>query len=353
MQPLGLVKVETYNAIESVANEWEDLAERAGTPPWLRPDWTAAWWRAFGKGHLEIVALRTDGRLAALIPLVRRARALSSPTNWHTPDFRLVAEDDDAKRSLVETLFSGRRRRIALGFLDPADVAVCRPVAERAGYRLLERTLECPPYLRTEGELEAYERSLNTRMVSEARRRRRRLGEQGDLTFELEDGRDRLDALLEEGFRVEASGWKGEAGTAIVSHEETRRFYAELARFSAERGWLRLAFLRLDGHAIAFQFLVEHGGVISQLKGGFDEAYRKFAPGTLLVQDVIRRAFEVGAERYEFLGSEEGFKLEWATATHERQLLQAFAPSAAGAVDRAAFAYGRPLAKRAFARIRG
>jgi hypothetical protein len=32
-------------------------------------------------------------------------------------------------------------------------------------------------------------------------------------------------------------------------------------------------------------------------------------------------------------------------------LLQAFAPSAPGLVDWAAFAYGRPLAKRALARL--
>ena len=214
------------------------------------------------------------------------------------------------------------------------------------------RTLEKPPYLQTDGDREEYERVLDRRVLSESRRRRRRLSEEGELSFDSNNGREGLDALLEEGFRVEASGWKGEAGTAILSREETRRFYTEIARWSAERGWLRLAFLRLDGRAIAFQYLIEHGGVVSQLKGGFDEEYRKFAPGTLLVQEVIARAFDSEARRYEFLGADEPFKLEWATARHDRNLLQAFAPTVAGRVDRAAFEYGRPAAKRVLARLR-
>jgi CelD/BcsL family acetyltransferase involved in cellulose biosynthesis len=347
-----LVNVETHSAVEPVAAEWEELADRTGTPPWLRPEWLSAWWRAFGQGELETVALRRDGRLAAVLPLVRRRGAFASPTNWHTPDFRLVAEDADAKRALVETVFSARRRRVSLGFLDQADVDASRQVAEAMGYRLLERTLENPPYVPTDGDREAYERSLDRHVVSETRRRRRRLTEQGEVAFEVEDGRARLDELLEEGFRVEASGWKREAGTAIVSRAETQRFYTEVARFCAERGWLRLAFLRLNRRPLAFQFLLDYGDVVSQLKGGFDEEYRKYAPGTLLLQDVIARAFENETKSYEFLGAEEAFKLEWATGRRERKLLQAFAPSLAGLVDRMAFAYGRPVAKRALAFVR-
>ena len=211
---------------------------------------------------------------------------------------------------------------------------------------MLERTLEEPPFLATDGDREAYEESLDTHVMSESRRRRRRLSEQGELVFEVRDGTEDLARLLEEGFRVEASGWKAEAGTAIISQEETRRFYTELAEWNAEHGWLRLAFLRLDGRPIAFQFLIEYGGVVSQLKGGFDEAYRKFSPGILLLQDVIAWTFDGSAHRYEFLGAEEAFKLEWAQGQHDRKLLQAFAPSLAGRVDRAVWTYGRPLAKR-------
>src|SRR5207247_10269646 len=69
-------------------------------------------------------------------------------------------------------------------------------------------------------------------------------------TLEVVDGSERLDELLEEGFRVEASGWKSRAGTAIASRPDTRRFYTDVARWASDRGWLRLAFLRLGGRAL-------------------------------------------------------------------------------------------------------
>ncbi len=338
--------VETYNAIEPVAGGWDELAERTGAPPWLRAGWMAAWWRAFGNGDLHIIALRRENALAAIAPLVSRGGTLSSPTNWHTPDFRLTAEDDETRTALLEAVYATNRHRITFGFVDQRDADSCREVAERRGFRVLERTLEQPPFVPTDGDREAYERSLDRHVMSETRRRRRRLSEQGELVFEVSDGSEGLDRLLEEGFRVEASGWKAQAGTAIISQEETLRFYTELARWNAENGWLRLAFLRLDGRAIAFQYLVEYGGVVSQLKGGFDEEYRKLAPGTLLLQDVIAWAFDGDATRYEFLGAEEAFKLEWAQGQHQRSLVQAFAPSFRGLVDRTAWTYGRPLAKR-------
>jgi CelD/BcsL family acetyltransferase involved in cellulose biosynthesis len=79
------------------------------------------------------------------------------------------------------------------------------------------------------------------------------------------------------------------------------------------------------------------------VKTGFDPAYSAFAPGTLLRQEMIARAFSTGVERYEFLGRDEPWKLEWTDAACERVRLQAFAPSLPGFVDRAAYAVGRPL----------
>jgi Isocitrate/isopropylmalate dehydrogenase len=40
---------------------------------------------AFGRGSLDVVALRCDGRLAAMLPRRRLAGVVASPTNRHTP----------------------------------------------------------------------------------------------------------------------------------------------------------------------------------------------------------------------------------------------------------------------------
>ena len=57
------------------------------------------------------------------------------------------------------------------------------------------------------------------------------------------------------------------------------------------------------------------------------------------------RAFRLGLRRYKFPGTDESYKTVWTPTAHERVALQAFAPTSAGLAERAAYAYGRPLAR--------
>src|SRR5439155_18445696 len=82
------------------------LAERAAFP-FMRHAWITAWWSAFGTGRFGTYAARRDGELAAVLPLVRRGRALFSPTNAHSPAFRPLG-DGDALRAIADAaLVSG------------------------------------------------------------------------------------------------------------------------------------------------------------------------------------------------------------------------------------------------------
>jgi CelD/BcsL family acetyltransferase involved in cellulose biosynthesis len=346
--------MERMAEIEPLAREWDELADRADAPPWLRPGWVAAWWEAFGKGTLEILCLRRDGEVVAVLPLHRRYGALGSVTNWHSPGFGVLAADDEAARELAAGLLGSRPRRLSLAFLDPdrRDVEAFRAAGGGFGYRLIVRPYQRSPYIDLSGTWADYERSRSSDRVREIHRRRRRLQELGPVSVDVEEGSTHLEKLLEEGFRVEASGWKGSRGTAILSRPETRRFYEEVARWAARRGTLRLAFLRVDGRPVAFHYNLVEGGMLYHLKEGYDQEFRRFGPGPMLHHVMLERAFEEGLRSYELLGTEEPWKMEWADRVRELLLLQAFAPSPSGLLDWTAFAYGRPVAKRAMAVFR-
>jgi CelD/BcsL family acetyltransferase involved in cellulose biosynthesis len=343
--------VERYDSIAPLAAEWDDLADRCSAMPWLRPGWFAAWWRAFGRGRLAILTLRRRDLLAGVLPLALRAGVRASPTNWHTPEFAPLAEGCRDHEDLARALLAGRLRRVDLRFIAPEDrgLAACRSAALAARCRVLERTLESSPFVEIRGSWESYAATKRGAFLADMRRRRRRLEEQGSVTIEIAEGSERLDALLDDGFRVEGSGWKTAQGTAIASRPETEHFYREIARWAADRGWLQLAFLRLDGHAVAFHFNLVAQGVHYNLKGGYDPGYARFAPSRLLHRELIERAFRQRLRSYEFLGAEEAWKLEWTSTTRDRRIFQAFPRAPVGTVELAAFAYGRPLASRVLA----
>ena len=252
---------------------------------------------------------------------------------------------------LIAKLLRRRPRRLSLAFVnaDGGAPLALREIAMRRRYRLIVRALEHSPYIATDIGWRAYLAERDAKMLRELRRRRRVLEREGTLSFSIARGGEHLDGLVDEGFTVEAAGWKGQGGSAVASDPATLRFYREIAHWAAARGALRLGFLRLDGRAIGFDFSIEEGGVHYLLKTGFDPAFSRFSPGKLLRYDMIEHTFEAGLRFYEFLGTNNPWKDEWTHLVRERSLVQAFSPSLPGMVDWSAFAIARPLVKRMLA----
>jgi CelD/BcsL family acetyltransferase involved in cellulose biosynthesis len=340
--------LEVADRIEPLAESWDELADRTSAPPFVRPGWIDAWRSSFGRGGLHIVVARRRGRLVGIAPLERRGGALRAPTNEHTPEFDLLAVDDEATRALAERLFADGARTVTLGHLDAGgrSLEALRAAARAAGYRDVVRRLARAPYIRGGLSLADHERLLSRNLRHDTERRLRRLCEAGAVTVQVTDGRDGLKELLDEGFNVERSGWKGAGGTAIASDSRTRRFYAGVARWGASLGWLRVAFLRLDGRAIAFQFDLQTDRTYYSLKIGYDPEYERFSPGKLLAYTMVSRAVVAGLSSYELLGTDEPWKHRWTEDARERVALHAFLRSPAGLLAWSAYVHGRPLARR-------
>jgi CelD/BcsL family acetyltransferase involved in cellulose biosynthesis len=334
--------------LEPLATEWDELAQRANASPFLRPGWVGAWWRAFGTGNMEIRTVTRDGRLAAILPVVRRHGALRSVTNDHTPRFGLLAEDASAATELARTLFAQNPRRVSIAALDPIGLSIkaCQQAADEAGYRVIVRPFQRSPYLEVKGEWQEYESQLSRNLLDDLRKSDRRLSKQGKLSVEITDGRERPQELLDEGFAIEACGWKGTSGTAIQSRTDTLRFYTDVARWAASRGTFRLFFLRLDQRPLAMLYALEENGICHLLKSGFDPAFSRFSPGKLLMRGVVSHCFSAGVSRIEFHGDAEPYKLCWADSVEEQERFDAFSSSPAGRLEWATLAHGRPMTKR-------
>jgi CelD/BcsL family acetyltransferase involved in cellulose biosynthesis len=351
------VKVDVHDAISPLAAEWDALVERTAAPPFARPGWLAAWWRAFGTGAPVVVTVRRRGQLAGVLPLRRRPAVLASAANVHTPVFTMTADDPAVARELAAWVLAQRPRRVQLDYVDAADPALaelCRAAAG-AGHRVLRIGVLRSPYAAL-AKGEDIDRRLSAKAARNLRRNSRRLAELGRVELEVTDAPGRLGPLLHEGFRVEASGWKAERGTAILSSRVTRDFYTDVGRWAMDAQALRLGFLRLEGRAIAFAFGLRDASAFYLLKGGYDPAYRRYGPAKLMFRHLLARSAAEGAERFEFLGADEPWKLEWTRRCHERLLVRTYAPTVLGGAERAAEAaylrFGKPLARRALARVR-
>jgi CelD/BcsL family acetyltransferase involved in cellulose biosynthesis len=346
------VRVGSVRGPIDLDSDWDTLADRVGAPPFLRPGWFAAWHRAYGNGTLEVLRVRDEGRLVGVLPVELRDGATLSPTNTHTPVFGAIAASPDAERALARKLLDVAEGRIEFAYVETSStlLATLREMlrsAKRSERRsVLTEVVARPPYVATAGGWDAYLAGRSRKLLKDIRRRRRRLEEVGTVEVTVHSSVHGLTEALDEFVALEASDWKAVEGTSIGSRGASRRFYAEIAHWAARRGWLRLIFLRLDGRPVAAEFDLECGGSLYALKCGFDSEYRSFGPGQLLNHDCIKMAFDGGLSSYEFLGTDEPYKMFWTDTTREQVRVRSFRRTVSGDLAALARHHARPLARR-------
>ena len=281
----------------SLIAAWDGLADRTNAVPFARPGWLLPWAEAAG-ARLEPFTVWRGGRLAGILPIIVNRRHLRTPADWHTPWLEAVVEDQEALHALAADLAATRLPRITVDFVlaGHATAEASSLWLQAAGYLMSPRPRLESPFLAVESTWEDYLGTLSAHRRSELRRRARKLEAAGRVTREVLDGSEGLPGLLDQAFAVEASGWKGRRGTAIASDPAVEHFYRRIAAWGEERGWLRLAFLRLDGRPLAFDLALEAGGRHYLFKTGYDPAFTALSPGLLLRLHMLERAFTLGLE---------------------------------------------------------
>jgi len=286
-------------AAPSFIAEWEQLVARASEPnPFFEPWFLLPSLEQWGApGRVRIKAWFHEGRLAGLLPVVRSAdyygHRLPHAASWvHANAFcgvPLVAAglEEPFWRALLAHFdqFPARALLLHLPKLPadgPVDAALGRVLAasRRAHYRAAEeRRALLAGALTAAAYLEA---AISAKKRKELRRQHKRLAEQGVLSFERREGEAGLAEWIAEFLALEASGWKGKAGSALASAPETRALFTKALAGAAAAGRLERLALRLDGRAIAMlvNFITPPGAY--SFKTAFDEAFARFSPGVLL-----------------------------------------------------------------------
>lgn len=128
--------------------------------------------------------------------------------------------------------------------------------------------------------------------LKDLRRRQRRLSERGTLDLATATEGRALATAVEAFLALEAAGWKGSAGTALLARPETAAFAREVF---ADRGGpisIRADTLRLDGKPLAISLALIAGRTAALLKTTYDETERAFAPGLVLEGEIVRALHE-------------------------------------------------------------
>ncbi|GLR99560.1 CelD/BcsL family acetyltransferase involved in cellulose biosynthesis [Bradyrhizobium liaoningense] len=284
--------------------QWRALAQRAVEPNgYYLPAWELAV-SATARGRSNAAALPAfDGsstRLIGLMPVISLWRAwkiplpaLASAHPYGTLCSPLI--DGDAPIEAATQLLQ-RAREAGAHALVLTDVAL-----DGAAMNSLKQILNCDglrprvlsSYIRAsldatqDGETLLRE-ALGAKKLKELRRQRHRLEEHGAVVFEVARRPDEIGPALETFLQLEAGGWKGKRGTALVQHARDATFIRRAVPALAETAQCEIVTLRAGTTAVAAGIVLRHQDRAFFFKLGIDEHFAKYSPGVQLTLELTR-----------------------------------------------------------------
>jgi CelD/BcsL family acetyltransferase involved in cellulose biosynthesis len=338
---------------DALVRGWRRLESAASLPMQSHAFAAALAGTLLAEAHIEIFFIPDRGDLASLLALSRERGRFS---RWTLIGAHEVCEPHDAlcrspqaARRLAEAIVQDSRAveldRIPVG--SPLIPALREAI--RGKGRVSVRPAIPTPTIVLDERWKDPSSCFNSGRRSDFRRAARRASEYGEVSFEILSPRPaEFDALFDEAVRVELRSWKREAGTAIAVDRAKESCFRHFFRSACEDGNFRIAFLRIDGQAVAMQMALEWQRRYWLFKIGFDEAFERCSPGTLLMLHTIGWAANRELRAYELLGNVEPWIAQfWTREQHDCVCLRAypFNPSGAAAFAADAAAWlGKRLA---------
>jgi len=130
-----------------------------------------------------------------------------------------------------------------------------------------------------------WSRSMSAPRLQGMARKRRQLAKCGRLEFTIDSASQGMSALLDDFFRLEASGWKGVRKSALASRPITASIARTLIEGLARERLVRIHALRLDDRPLAMWIILYSGQAAFTWRTGYDESKARFSPGVLLLED--------------------------------------------------------------------
>ena len=161
------------------------------------------------------------------------------------------------------------------------------------------------------------------------KRKQNKLAREKEFEFELVTDVDQLDAALAEYNRIYSLSWK-----VAEPHPE---FIASVCRDFAQRDWLRMGILHVDGVAAAAQIWFLKDKVASIFKLAYDPQFGKYSVGSILTKELMRHAIDRDkVSVVDYLCGDDAYKQDWMSHRRERFGLRAYRLTTAVGLWRAA-----------------
>ena len=321
------------SGFDALRDEWNDLLGRSRFDTiFLTYEWQSTWWRHLGqsRGPLYLLAGRNAGRLVAILPLYVQEEG--------GPALQVVGciEVSDYLDLIIEEGYEEEVFRGFLAWLDGPDAPVwdyvdlCNQPAASLSHTVLPELAgaagfvaevvqeDVSPILTlpkledhedpsAENAWDAYLATLDKKERHEIRRKLRRIEREApDAALRFVEAGSDLSAAVDAFIALHRNS---RSDKHAFMTEEMQAYFRAIAGVLAERGWLQLSFLEVEGQPVATYFCFDYRDEILVYNSGYDPAgMPQLSPGWVLLARLIQHAIALGRRRFDFLQGDEDYK---------------------------------------------
>ncbi len=314
--------------------DWNALVERCATQVlFLRAEYQAAWWAGRGGGEwpqaeLLVVTARDEaGALVGVAPLFHAANRDGRPALLLVGSIEISDYlDFIVGRAAAAEFCTGLLARLteadvpAWEVLDLYNVPATSPTraalaqaAAQCGWAAGEQLLQPVPVINLPGDWETYLTTMVEKKERQEIKRKLRRAEGGDdqvswytATGDPAEGHDltaEVDAFIE---MMSHNPGKATFLTPAM-RDQMRTIALELGK----AGWLRLAFLEVNGEKAAAYLLFDYANRLWIYNSALDPRFNALSPGWVLLGYLLQWAIEHQRAAFDFLRGDEDYKFRF------------------------------------------
>jgi CelD/BcsL family acetyltransferase involved in cellulose biosynthesis len=303
------VTAETFDSLAAMQSDPRSPLRWAS--PFALPLWMQAWWRSFGRGQPDILAVRRRGEPVGVAPLMIQGNTARLIGDVNVCDHLDVITAPAEAEFFFQALCGHLRRRgvdwLDLELLRP-DSIVLREIAPAA--RRLGLTVEIEPKdasleLALPGSWENYLKILSGKQRHELRRKLRRLDQTGPHVFQTVSDPERLAEAMEVFFKLFRSNRRDKSE---FMQAPMIAYFKTLSQALAKENRLRLFFLIIRDVPAAAAMCFHHHGTMHLYNSAYDDQYQPLSAGILCKALSIRESIRSGMKVYDLLRGAETYK---------------------------------------------
>ena len=318
---------------DSVQPIWNSLVEktRFSNNVFLTYDWLSIWWKHFGgQRKLFLLTAEENDEVIGIAPLmfskykfpalgtIRKIEFVGTRHSDYN-DF-IVSRSESYVLSQFMNYISNREKWDWIELKEIPENNNLKDLLTdvSSNFDLKQRVCNLCPYVALPKKFDTLRRTFGKNLRQNLNRYVRKISHNHNLELKRYDEagfspKEAMNLLI----KMHNQKWRSEGKPGAFADENFRDFHRDVAECMAQKDWLAIYFLTLDGEPIASQYNFEYSGKMYYYLAGFLPEYADFSVGNLLIMFLLKRCIERGFTEYDMTRGDERYKMQWTSRTRK------------------------------------